>query len=102
MHVQPDDLRAGAHHLRELAEQAASARRYAETWLTAPETGGFVFLDVVERVNGVRSRLSALYQEMAGATDTTSVALSESARIYEEELLAASERLARTNPDAAR
>ncbi|MEU5843704.1 type VII secretion target [Rhodococcus sp. NPDC047139] len=102
LHVQPDDLRAAALHLRELTEQATSARRYAENWLTAPEIGGFVFLDVVERVNGLRSRLAALYEELAVVTDTAAEAVTESARMYEQELRAVSEQFARLDPDTTR
>ncbi|SNV24480.1 Protein of uncharacterised function (DUF2580) [Rhodococcus rhodochrous] len=99
LHVDPDDLRTAARDLQDLADQADSARRYVDRWLTAPEIGGFVFLDVAERVHTVRSRLTSLYGELGVATDRAATAMTESARTYEDTEVATSTQFERTNPD---
>ena len=99
LHVDPDDLRTAARDLQDLADQADSARRYVDRWLTAPEIGGFVFLDVAERVHTVRSRLTSLYGELGVATDRAATAMTESARTNEDTEVATSTQFERTNPD---
>ncbi len=99
LYVDPDDLRAATHDLRDLADQADGARRYADRWLTPPETGGLIYFDVVERVHTARARLTALYDELGVAIDRAATAMTESARTYEDTELGTSAQFERTGPD---
>ncbi|MBX4170613.1 hypothetical protein HBA53_18985 [Rhodococcus pyridinivorans] len=100
--MDPDDLRAATHDLRDLADQADGARRYADRWLTPPETGGLIYFDVVERVHTARARLTALYDELGVAIDRAATAMTESARTYEDTELGTSAQFERTGPDIGR
>ncbi|MEE2031329.1 type VII secretion target [Rhodococcus chondri] len=99
--VDPDDLRAAAQQLQDLADQSRSARSYADRWLSPDASGGVVFGDIMARLAELRPRLTAAYDELGLATDRASTALNTSAAEYETSRDATARRFDRLHPDVA-